>query len=55
VRSSAPPLASGRAHLSSFDDDDSGLARILILGLTNDLVFRDGFESGSNAAWSWDL
>jgi uncharacterized delta-60 repeat protein len=48
-------LASGRAYLSSFDDDDGGLARILILGLANDLVFRDGFESGSTAAWSWDL
>lgn len=48
-------LVSGRAHLSSFDADDGGLLRIVILGLTNDLVFRDGFESGSIAAWSWDL
>lgn len=48
-------LAAGRAHLSSFDGDDGGLLRILILGLTNDLVFRDGFESGSTAAWPWDL
>lgn len=47
-------LASGRAHLSS-SDDDGGFRRILILGLTNDLVFRDGFESGSTAAWTWDL
>jgi uncharacterized delta-60 repeat protein len=48
-------LAAGRAHLSSFDEDDGGLLRILIVGLANDLVFRDGFESGSTAAWTWDL
>jgi len=48
-------LAGGRAHLSSFDNDDGGLLRIVILGLGNDLVFRDGFESGSTAAWTWDF
>ena len=48
-------LAGGRTHLSSFDGNDGGLLRIVILGLTNDLVFRDGFESGATSAWSWDL
>jgi len=48
-------LAAGRVHLSNIDGDDGGLLRIVVLGLTNDLVFRDGFEAGSTAAWSWDL
>lgn len=48
-------LAGGRTHLSSFDEDDGGLLRIVVLGLTNDLVFRDGFETGSTAAWTWDF
>lgn len=42
-------LAGGRALASSIGSTASG-GRVLVVGLSNDLILRDGFASGTTAA-----